>query len=81
MVIHPKKGCVPCKTFTTSHFFRADEQAATWVPIRDAGQTRRPGRSWRQGAGREAGPERPLPLWLWQTVQEVLSDTRLLLTV
>src|SRR5947209_7557712 len=69
-------GSWTSKTSNTSRFFRADEQTPQRVPVRDAGEAWRPGRPRQQGTGREAGQERPLPVRVWQAVQDVLPQHR-----
>lgn len=76
-------GGAPCDTTTNistnSRFFRDDEQAASGIPVRNAGEAWHAGRPRRQAAGREARAERPLPLRFRQALQEVLSQERAIL--
>src|SRR4051812_26108076 len=72
-------GSWTSKNSTACHFFRDDEQATQGVPLGDGRQTRRADRAWRQGAQREAGPQRPLPMRVGQALQEVLHEVGLLL--
>jgi hypothetical protein len=54
--VYSGKGGPSCDTttLTNGHFFRDDEQAAAWIPVRDTGKAWHTGRPRRQGAGREA---------------------------
>lgn len=66
--------------FQDGPFFRADEQAATWLPLGNEGEAGNPDRPRRKAAGREARAERPLPVRLGKAIQEMLSREKPLLT-
>ncbi len=82
-LIQDTNGGVPCPQaiLTNSRFFRDDEQATGGLPIRDAGRTRCPHRAWRQTPGGKARSQRSLPVWQWQSLQEMLPEERPLLMV
>ena len=79
---HFQKGGVPCSPATSKirRFFREDEQATAGIPVRGPGQTRAADRPRRQGTGREARPQRSLPLRFRQASQAVLLEIRPVLT-
>ena len=56
--------------------FRANEQAPARLPQRAAGQDRHPRGARRQGAAREAGTKRPLPLWVGRRFHSLLPPKR-----
>ena len=62
-------------------FFRADEQAAQGIPVRDEREAGPQDRPRGQGVGGEARAERPLSLRLGQATQEVLPWEWLVLMV
>jgi len=66
---------------TTDHdllpCFRADVQAPQGLPQRDARQARAAVRAWRrEGADREARPQRPMPLRLGEEISSGAACTR-----
>src|SRR5579875_2685616 len=67
------------KTSTTCHFFREDKQAPKRLPVRDTGEAWPAHRPRQQRTVREAGPQRPLPMRVGQTLPSLLPQVRLLL--
>ena len=66
-------------TSTTAHFFRDNEQATKGIPVGNERDTRRPQGPRQQAPGREARPQRPVPMWQRKTIQAVLPEVRPLL--
>lgn len=80
---YPRKGggSWSSKNSTKTHFFRADEQAPQGLPVGEKSEAWRPHRPRQQGAIREVGQKRSLSVHVGKTIQEMLSEKRLLSTV
>jgi len=53
--------------------FRGHEQATQGLPVRDRRQARLSSRRWRQGAHREARPQRSVPVRLREVVSSAAA--------
>jgi hypothetical protein len=78
-----RRGGVPWRrtsTTTTGRAFEVMSKRRRGYPERDARQARAQGRPRRQGASREARPQRPLPVRERLAVQAVLPQSRVVST-
>jgi len=66
-------------TSTSGFFFRADEQTAQRIPLRDQGQTRNAYRSRVTSCSKRARPQRFMSLRQRQAIQAMLPQVRPLL--